>query len=79
MVASMTVTTAPVWPWVDDAQTSASFVGHAGARYRGFMLDEIRAGYEALMAEDPEPLVGLMDTQMEWRGRRRPFWHAPPS
>jgi hypothetical protein len=41
--------------------------------------DAIRSAYEALIAGDVEPLVALMDTGMEWRGRRRAarFWKPP--
>jgi hypothetical protein len=33
--------------------------------------DAIRAAYEAASRGDVEPLVSLIDPQMEWRGRRR--------
>lgn len=41
--------------------------------------DAIRWAYESLLAGDVEPLVALMDTSMEWRGRRRlmRFWDPP--
>ena len=41
----------------------------------------IRAAYDALVAGEAEPLVALIDPQMEWRGRRRlqRFWRPPPS
>jgi len=44
-------------------------------------VETIRAAYEALDAGDAEPLVSLIDPQMEWRGRRRlpRFWRPPPS
>ncbi len=44
-------------------------------------VDEIRAAYEALSRGDEEPLVALMDSGVEWRGRRSParFWRPPPS
>jgi hypothetical protein len=44
-------------------------------------VDAIRAAYEALAAGDAEPLVSLIDPQMEWRGRRRlqRVWRPPPS
>ena len=43
--------------------------------------ETIRAAYEALAAGQAEPLVALVDPQMEWRGRRRllRFWRPPPS
>ena len=43
-------------------------------------VDAVRAAYESLGEGDVEPLVGLIDPGMEWRGRRtipRPW--APPS
>jgi hypothetical protein len=45
------------------------------------LLDAIRAAYEALNQGDVEPLVALMDRDVEWRGRRTParFWRPPPS
>jgi len=44
-------------------------------------VERVRAAYEALSAGDVEPLVGLMDTAVEWRGRRRAtaFWRPAPS
>jgi hypothetical protein len=44
-------------------------------------VETIRAAYEALAAGEAEPLVALIDPQMEWRGRRRlqHFWRPPPS
>lgn len=44
-------------------------------------VDAIRAVYEALADGEAEPLVSLIDPQMEWRGRRRlqRFWRPPPS
>jgi hypothetical protein len=44
-------------------------------------VETIRAAYEALAGGEIEPLVSLIDPQMEWRGRRRlrRFWHPPPS
>ena len=44
-------------------------------------LDSIRAAYDALGNGDVEPLVSLMDAEMEWQGRRRgwQFWHPRPS
>ena len=44
-------------------------------------VETIRAAYEALAAGEAEPLVSLIDPQMEWRGRRRlrRFWRPPPS
>jgi ketosteroid isomerase-like protein len=44
-------------------------------------IDAIRAAYDALGRGDVEPLVSLMDEEMEWRGRRRGwrFWCPPPS
>jgi hypothetical protein len=44
-------------------------------------VDEIRAACEALGEGEVEPLVSLMHTEMEWRGRRRlrRFWVPPPS
>jgi ketosteroid isomerase-like protein len=44
-------------------------------------IDTIRAAYDALGAGDVEPLVSLMDEEMEWRGRRRGWqvWRPPPS
>ena len=33
-------------------------------------LDAIRAAYDALGNGDVEPLVSLMDEEMEWQGRR---------
>jgi len=44
-------------------------------------VETIRAAYEALAAGDVEPLVSLIDPQMEWRGRRRlqRLWQPPPS
>lgn len=45
------------------------------------LLDAIRDAYEALSGGDEGPLVALMDTDVEWRGRRSPvrFWRPPPS
>jgi hypothetical protein len=45
------------------------------------VLDAARAAYEALMSGDVEPLVGLVDPELEWRGRRsaRRLWRNPPS
>jgi len=44
-------------------------------------VETIRAAYEALAAGDVEPLVSLIDPQMEWRERRRlqRLWQPPPS
>jgi hypothetical protein len=44
-------------------------------------IDAIRAAYDALGSGDVEPLVSLMDEELEWRGRRRGlrFWRPPPS
>lgn len=44
-------------------------------------VDTIRTAYEALADGEAEPLVSLIDPQMEWRGRRRlpRFWRPPPS
>jgi hypothetical protein len=44
-------------------------------------VEAVRAAYEALVAGEVEPLVSLIDPQMEWRGRRRlqRFWQPPPS
>jgi ketosteroid isomerase-like protein len=44
-------------------------------------VDTIRSAYEALASGDVDPLVSLIDPQMEWRGRRRlpRFWTPPPS
>jgi ketosteroid isomerase-like protein len=44
-------------------------------------IDVIRAAYDALGSGDVEPLVSLMDEEMEWRGRRRGwrFSRPPPS
>ena len=44
-------------------------------------VETIRAAYEALAAGDAEPLVALINPQMEWRGRRRlqHFWRPPRS
>jgi hypothetical protein len=44
-------------------------------------VETIRAAYEALAAGEIEPLVSLIDPQMEWRGRRRlrQFWRPAPS
>ncbi len=44
-------------------------------------LDAIRAAYDALGTGDVEPLVSLMDAEMEWQGQRRgwQFWHPRPS
>jgi hypothetical protein len=41
--------------------------------------DAIRSAYDALIAGDVEPFVALMDTGIEWRGRRRltRFWDPP--
>lgn len=44
------------------------------------VVEAVRAAYESLADGDVEPLVSLMHTDMEWRGRRtlrRLFW--PPS
>jgi ketosteroid isomerase-like protein len=43
--------------------------------------DAIRSAYEALGEGDVDPLVTLMDEDMEWDGRRRGwrFWRPPPS
>jgi ketosteroid isomerase-like protein len=43
--------------------------------------DTIRAAYDALGRGDVEPLVFLMDENMEWRGHRRGwrFWRPAPS
>ena len=42
--------------------------------------DVIRSAYETLGARDVEPLVALMNPEMEWRGRRTwRFWRQPPS
>ena len=47
----------------------------------GQLLDVIRKAYDALSQGDEGPLVALMDTDVEWRGRRSParFWRPPPS
>ena len=44
-------------------------------------VDAIRGAFEAFGEGDVEPLVALIDPQMEWRGRRRliRFWRPPPS
>ncbi|MFN2471321.1 MAG: hypothetical protein ABR583_10125 [Gaiellaceae bacterium] len=44
-------------------------------------IEPIRAAYDALGDGDVDPLVSLMDEEMEWRGRRRGFrfWRPPPS
>jgi hypothetical protein len=44
-------------------------------------VDAVRAAFEALADSDLDPLVALIDPQMEWRGRRRliRFWRPPPS
>jgi hypothetical protein len=44
-------------------------------------VETVRAAYEALSHGDAEPLIGLMDTEVCWRGRRRAtaFWRPPPS
>ena len=44
-------------------------------------LDEVRAAYIALGERNSEPLVSLMRTDMEWRGRRSGwrFWRPVPS
>jgi len=44
-------------------------------------IHAIRAAYDALGTGDVEPLVSLMDEEMEWRGRRRGWriWRPPPS
>ena len=41
----------------------------------------IRDAYEALGQGELEPLVALMDDDVEWRGRRSGirFWRPPPS
>jgi hypothetical protein len=41
----------------------------------------IRDAYEALGQGESEPLVALMDDDVEWRGRRSGvrFWRPPPS
>jgi hypothetical protein len=41
----------------------------------------IREAYEALGQGQLEPLVALLDNDVEWRGRRRGvrFWRPPPS
>jgi hypothetical protein len=43
-------------------------------------VDAIRAAYEAANGADVEPLVSMIDPQMEWRGRRRlsRFWRPAP-
>jgi ketosteroid isomerase-like protein len=43
--------------------------------------DAIRSAYEALGQGDVDPLVMLMDEDMEWDGRRRGWriWRPPPS
>jgi ketosteroid isomerase-like protein len=44
-------------------------------------VEPIREAYEALGRGDVEPLVALMDPDMEWRGRRGDwrFWRPRPS
>ena len=44
-------------------------------------VETICAAYEALANGEAEPLVALIDPQMEWRGRRRlqRFWRPRPS
>jgi hypothetical protein len=44
-------------------------------------VDSIRAAYKALAQGELDPLIALVDPQLEWRGRRRlaRFWRAPPS
>ncbi len=53
----------------------------AAAYTRVMAIDAIRAAYDALGRGDVEPLVSLMDEEMEWRGRPRRwrFWRPPPS
>jgi ketosteroid isomerase-like protein len=42
--------------------------------------DSIRTAYEALGARDVEPLVALMDPDVDWRGLRTwRFWKPIPS
>jgi len=42
-------------------------------------VDALRSAYEALDHGDVEPLVALIHSDMEWRGRRRlrRFWRPP--
>ena len=44
-------------------------------------IEAIRTAYDALGTGEVEPLVSLMDEEMEWRGRRGGwrFWRLPPS
>jgi hypothetical protein len=42
--------------------------------------DTIRTALEALGARDVEPMVALMHSELEWRGRRTwRFWKPTPS
>jgi len=45
------------------------------------VIEVIRDAYEALGQGELEPLVALMDAEVEWRGRRSGvrFWRPPPS
>lgn len=45
------------------------------------LIDVIRKAYEALGQGELEPLVGLMDDDVEWSGKRSGvrFWRPPPS
>ena len=45
------------------------------------VIDVIRKAYEALGQGELEPLVALMDDDVEWSGRRSGvrFWRPPPS
>jgi hypothetical protein len=68
------------------ASSVPALLSDLAARYlwrygRGMRVDAIRAAYEAANSGDVEPLVSLIDAQMEWRGRRRLpwFWRPPPS
>lgn len=60
-------------------------VGRAGLPRRwyrrGVSVDAIRAAYEALGAGDVEPLVALMDSELDWRGVGHGwrFWRPVPS
>lgn len=47
----------------------------------GPVLEAIREAYEALGDGEVEPLVALMDREVDWRGRRSrlTFWRPVPS
>ena len=68
---------------IADAGAMTDTLRLRGRLSHGAMFDSmtLREAYEELGRGNAEPLVALMDEEMEWRGPKRGwrFWEPPPS